>query len=196
GPQQQTYGKPIFYASAIARDGYGAGVLVECNMGRPTKIEGNPLHPASLGATDVFSQAAVLELWDPDRSQTVRAGGAIATWDASIAALQGRLGARPRGAGVRLLTETVTSPSLHAAIRALLGRYPEARWHQWQPVNRDNAYAGARLAYGTPLDTTYRFDRARVILSLDADFLDAMPGCVRYAHDFASTRAAHAPAER
>jgi molybdopterin-containing oxidoreductase family iron-sulfur binding subunit len=196
GPQQQTYGKPIFYASAIARDGYGAGVLVECNMGRPTKIEGNPLHPASLGATDVFSQAAVLELWDPDRSQTVRAGGAIATWDASIAALQGRLRARPRGAGVRLLTETVTSPSLHAAIRALLGRYPEARWHQWQPVNRDNAYAGARLAYGTPLDTTYRFDRARVILSLDADFLDAMPGCVRYAHDFASTRAAHAPAER
>jgi molybdopterin-containing oxidoreductase family iron-sulfur binding subunit len=196
GPQQQTYGEPVFYASALARDGYGLGVLVECNMGRPTKIEGNPLHPASLGATDVFAQASVLELWDPDRSQTVRAGGTIGTWDDFAAALQQRLRVLRDGAGLRILTETVASPSLHAQLRALLTRFPAVRWHQWQPLNRDNSYAGARLAYGTPLETVYRFDRARVVLALDADFLDGMPGCVRYAHDFASTRAAHALPER
>src|SRR4029078_4416986 len=81
GPAEQTYGKPVFYASVLPRDGYGVGVLVETNMGRPEKIEGNPSHPASLGATGVIEQAAVLELWDPDRSQTARHGGTIATWN-------------------------------------------------------------------------------------------------------------------
>ncbi|HEY1328641.1 MAG TPA: 4Fe-4S dicluster domain-containing protein [Casimicrobiaceae bacterium] len=196
GPAQQSYAEPLFYASALPRDAYALGVLVECNMGRPTKIEGNPLHPASLGATDVFAQADVLELWNPDRSQSVRAGGTIATWAEFVATLRQRLRALRGGVGVRLLTETVTSPSLHAQIRSLLERLPEARWHQWQPLNRDNAYAGATLAYGAPVETVYRFDRARTVLALDADFLDGMPGCVRYARDFAATRAAHAPQER
>src|SRR5207237_884142 len=91
GPPQSIDGKPVFYASAIARDGYGTGVLVETNMGRPTKIEGNPLHPASLGATDIFAQAAVLELWDPDRSKTVLHDRSIATWEGFLVDLQSRL---------------------------------------------------------------------------------------------------------
>jgi len=192
GPAEQTSAEPVFYATALARDGYGSGVLVECNMGRPTKIEGNPLHPASLGATDVLAQAAVLELWDPDRSQSVRAGSAVGTWNAFVAALQERLRQLQAGAGLRILTETVTSPSLHAQLQSVLARFPQARWHQWQPLNRDNAYAGARLAYGAAFDTVHRFDRARTVLALDADFLDALPGSVRYAHDFATTRAADA----
>ncbi|HEY4138803.1 MAG TPA: molybdopterin oxidoreductase, partial [Casimicrobiaceae bacterium] len=190
GPAQQTYGKPVYYASTISRDGYGTGVLVATQMGRPTKIEGNPHHPASLGATDVFAQAAVLELWDPDRSQTVRQGEAIGTWNGFVGALRvamQRSGSN-RGKGLRILTDTVTSPSLHAQIAALLMRLPEAHWHQWQPLNRDNAYAGTRLAFGVPFETIYRFERARVVLALDADFLDGMPGCVRYARDFSATR--------
>ncbi|HVO86910.1 MAG TPA: 4Fe-4S dicluster domain-containing protein, partial [Casimicrobiaceae bacterium] len=192
---QQTYGTPLFYASTLPRDGYGMGVLVECNMGRPTKIEGNPSHPASLGATDVFAQAAVLDLWDPDRSQAVREHGAISTWTAFDTALSARLrqiDAR-RGDGLRILTEATTSPSLSAQMHALLSRYPQAQWHRWQPLNRDRSYAGARLAYGRPYEAIYRFDLAKAVLTLDADFLDDMPGCVRYALDFSATRRADAP---
>src|SRR6266567_8187646 len=155
GPPESTYGKPVFYASAIARDGYGAGVLVETNMGRPTKIEGNPLHPASLGATDIFSQAAVLELWDPDRSQVVLNGKNVETWDRFVEALRARLAPAPDGAGLRILTETVTSPTLHAQLRRLAAKYPRARWHQYQPLNRDNVYAGTALAFGEPLEPRY-----------------------------------------
>jgi len=90
GPAQRSYGEAVFYASTLTRDGYGIGILAECNMGRPTKIEGNPSHPASLGATDVFAQAAVLELWDPDRSQSVRERGAIRSWGRFLVQLERR----------------------------------------------------------------------------------------------------------
>jgi molybdopterin-containing oxidoreductase family iron-sulfur binding subunit len=197
GPPEQTYGRPVLYASTLTRDAYGVGVLVACNMGRPTKIEGNPVHPASVGGTDVFAQASVLELWDPDRSQAVRERGAIAAWGAFTGTLQSRLRplAAKDGEGLRVLTEATTSPTLAAQLRALLTHYPRARWHQWQPLNRDNTYAGATLAYGAPYEVAYRFDRARVVLALDADFLNEMPGCVRYARDFAKTRGAAASRE-
>jgi molybdopterin-containing oxidoreductase family iron-sulfur binding subunit len=193
GPAQQTYGKPVFYASVLPRDGYGVGVLVETNMGRPTKIEGNPEHPASRGATDVFLQASVLELWDPDRSQAVRGGRTIATWNDWLGAVELRLRQlrAQEGRGLRILSETVTSPSLHAQIRGVLDRYPRASWHQWQPLNDDAAHAGASLAYGEMVDTFHRFDRARTIVAFDGDFLDDAPGFVRYALDFATTRHAH-----
>jgi len=192
GPAQQTYGHPVFYATALPHQGYGIGVLVETNMGRPTKIEGNPQHPASGGATDVFRQAQVLELWDPDRSQNVRNGKNIATWTEFLQALDTRLrgsGARA-GGRLRVLTGTITSPSLHAQLGALLKRYPDARWHQWQPVNRDNVHAGGTLAYGAPLEMLCRFAMARVVLAIDSDFLDEHPHFVRYALDFAAARQA------
>src|SRR5438132_814942 len=190
GPPQSIDGKPVFYATAIVRDGYGAGVLVETNMGRPTKIEGNPLHPASLGATDIFSQAAVLELWDPDRSQVVLHGRNVETWDRFTEGLRARLADAPDGAGLRILTETVTSPTLHLQLRKLAVKYPRARWHQYQPLNRDNVHAGSALAFGEPLAPRYAFARARVVVAFDADFLGSLPGCVRYARDFAEARRA------
>ena len=188
GPAQDGYGKPVFYASALERDGYGCGVLVETNMGRPTKIEGNPSHPASLGATDIFAQAAVLELWDPDRSTAHWRRGAIDTWPHFAGELQERLRASADGDGVVVLTETVTSPTLHDQLAALLARYPRAAWHQYQPINRDAVYAGARLAFGEALEPTYRFAEARVIVALDADVVTSMPGAVRYARDIAGAR--------
>ena len=115
-------------------------------MGRPTKVEGNPSHPASLGAADIFAQASVLGLYDPDRSQVVVHNGRIGSWSAFLTAMDElRLGlAGNKGAGFRLLTETVTSPTLADQIHSLLAQFPSAKWHQYEPCGRDAAREGSR----------------------------------------------------
>jgi MoCo/4Fe-4S cofactor protein with predicted Tat translocation signal len=189
-PEDLVPGKPLFYATAMPLGGVATGLLVESHEGRPTKIEGNPAHPGSLGATDVFAQAAILGLYDPDRSQTITNLGEIRPWPDFLAMLQTVLAAqRPLGgAGLRILTESVNSPTLAAQIRALLQRYPSAKWHQWDALGRENAKRGARLAFGRAVETQYRLDRADVIVTLDADLLGAGPGGLRYARDFAGRR--------
>jgi MoCo/4Fe-4S cofactor protein with predicted Tat translocation signal len=189
-PEELVPGRPLFYATAMPLGGVAAGLLVESHEGRPTKIEGNPLHPSSLGATDVFAQAAILGLYDPDRAQTLTNVGDIRPWSAFLGAISAALSAQQplRGAGLRVLTESVSSPTLAAQIRELLQRFPAAKWHQWDPASRDNARAGARLAFGEFVDAQYRFDQADVILSLDADFLGGGAGSLRYARDFAARR--------
>jgi molybdopterin-containing oxidoreductase family iron-sulfur binding subunit len=192
-PRGQVAGEPRFYASAHAVGGYAMGVLVESNMGRPTKIEGNPLHPASLGSTDVYAQASVLELWDPDRAQAVTHRGEPSTWEAFAAALQRRLIAlrAQQGDGLRILTQTVTSPTLAAQMQALAARYPKAQWHAYEPIHRDHVHDGSVLAFRQPLDVRHHFDHAAVVLSLDADFLGFGPGRVRDARDFVNGHATH-----
>ncbi|HJZ72787.1 MAG TPA: TAT-variant-translocated molybdopterin oxidoreductase [Vicinamibacterales bacterium] len=189
-PEELVPGKPLFYATAMTIGGVATGLLVESHEGRPTKIEGNPLHPGSLGSSDVFAQAAILGLYDPDRSQTLTNLGDIRPWSAFLGAMNAALTAqRPlRGAGVRLLTESVGSPTLAAQIRDVLSRYPDAKWHQWDPASRNNARVGARLAFGDFVDTQYRFDQADVILAFDADFLGCGPASLRHARDFAARR--------
>ena len=189
-PEEIVPGKPLYFATAITLGGYAAGILVESHLGRPTKIEGNPDHPASLGATDAFTQAAILSLYDPDRSQTVMHRERIDTWDNFLTAITAELPALKarQGRGLRILTETVTSPTLADQLQRLLDEMPEARWHQYEPCGRDNVRAGAKLAFGEHADTIYHFDQADVIVSLDADFLWGMPGGVRYAHDFIDRR--------
>jgi molybdopterin-containing oxidoreductase family iron-sulfur binding subunit len=189
-PEKMVPGKPLFYATAFMRRGVAQGVLVESNMGRPTKVEGNPHHPASLGATDVFAQASVLQLWDPDRSQSVRQGGALSTWDAFKTAL---LAQRAQwdadgGAGLRILTGSVSSPTLADQLAALFVRYPKARWHSADPLHDDNGYEAARLAFGRAADALYRSERADVVVSLDADLFGDWPGGIRYAREFAERR--------
>ena len=178
-PEEVVPGKPLYFATTMTLGGAGVGLLVESHEGRPTKIEGNPDHPASLGATSPFHQASVLTLYDPDRSQTVTHLGETSTWDDALAALQAALDKLPTGRGLRLLTETVVSPTLGDQItEAFLKRYPEAKWHQYEPMARDSALRAASAVYGAPVNTYYRFyDRekkqrtADVIVSLDADFL-------------------------
>jgi MoCo/4Fe-4S cofactor protein with predicted Tat translocation signal len=193
-PEHIVPGQPLSFATAMPLGGFATGLLAASHMGRPTKIEGNPQHPASLGATDVFSQASVLTLYDPDRSQTLTYLGDIRPWTAFTAALLDALAAQRagQGAGLRVLTETVTSPTLASQLRALLGRFPSAKWHQYEPVGRDNVRAGARLAFGGAVHTLYAVEKADVVLALDADFLSCAPGNVRYAHDFAARRRAPA----
>jgi MoCo/4Fe-4S cofactor protein with predicted Tat translocation signal len=185
-PEELAAAEPLYFATALPRAGDALGLLVKSYMGRPIKIEGNPDHPASQGATDALAQASLLDLYDPDRSQTVLRSGLIETWGNFLAAL-GRERERWRrqaGRGLRILTETVSSPSLAALIEQLLEAFPEARWHQYQPVNDDACWEGARLAFGRPLDAVYRFDRAGTVLTLDADVLQDQRGSVRYARDF------------
>jgi MoCo/4Fe-4S cofactor protein with predicted Tat translocation signal len=189
-PEELVPGRPLFFATAMPLGGVATGLLVESHEGRPTKIEGNPLHPASLGATDVFAQAAVLGLYDPDRSQTLTNLGEIRPWSAFLGVFRAALAAEQplEGAGLRILTESVSSPTLAAGIRDALSRYPSAKWHQWDPSASDNARAGAKLAFGAYVSAQYRFDRADVVLALDSDFLASGPGNVRYARDFAARR--------
>lgn len=188
-PEEILPGKPLYFATAMPMSGYALGLIVESHEGRPIKVEGNPDHPASLGATDPFAQASILTLYDPERAQTVTQAGQISTWDAFITELRPRLDRfRTNGVGLRILTETVTSPTIADLIQQLLATYPGCRWHQYEPVNRDNARAGARLAFGRYVDTQYRFEKADVILSLDSDFLTTEPAKLRYAREFARRR--------
>jgi Fe-S-cluster-containing dehydrogenase component len=189
-PEEIVPGRPLFFATAMSVGGIATGLLVESHEGRPTKVEGNPNHPGSLGATDVFGQASVLDLYDPDRSQALTCLGEIRTWSSFIGAMSGVLNTqRPlRGAGVRVLTESVGSPTLAAQLRDLLAALPAARWHQWDPASGSSALAGARLAFGEYASTQYRFDRADVILALDGDPLGSGPGALAHARQFASRR--------
>ena len=189
-PEHAIPGRPRYYATAVPAFGGAEGVIVETHLGRPTKVEGNPAHPASLGAASVRSQASVLDLYDPDRAREVTYLGSTRTWDDFLSAFRLRIEPlRPRnGAGFRLLTETVCSPSLGAQIQAVLTAFPEAVWHQYEPAGDHSARAGAQLAFGRPLNCYFRLDHADVILALDSDFLACGRNSTRMARDFATRR--------
>ncbi len=189
-PEEIIPGKPLFYATAVTLGGVATGVLVESHMARPTKIEGNPDHPGSLGAADSFSQASILGLYDPDRSQAEIHDGRIGSWAEFQEELSTALGAEKGngGSGVRLLTPTITSPTLGDQISTFLKAYPSAKWIQYESVTRDSVHEGAKLAFGEPAHTVYRVDQADVIVTLDSDFLTSGPGCVRYAREFSRKR--------
>src|SRR5436190_21010793 len=198
-PEEETPGKGLFFATAFTLSGIATPLLARSNEGRPTKLEGNPDHPNSgsteggppgSSATDIFSQASVLTLYDPDRSQSTLYRDEPRTWSAFVGNLRTSLDEqRPKqGAGLRFLTETVTSPTLTAQLKAILTEFPQAKWHQYEPANNDNARAGAVMAFGQPVNTIYDFSKADRILALDSDFLSAHPGMLKYARDFAARR--------
>src|SRR2546422_3805086 len=144
-PEEIVPGRPLFFATAMSLGGFATGLLVESHEGRPTKVEGNPDHPDSLGGTDAFSQASVLTLYDPDRSQAPIRAGSLGSWESFLTELSPQMEAirRRRGAGLAVLTETVGSPTLADQLRGLLAALPAARWHQYEPAPRDSALLGA-----------------------------------------------------
>jgi molybdopterin-containing oxidoreductase family iron-sulfur binding subunit len=191
-PESVIPGESLFFSSAVPVDGFGCGVLVKSQMGRPIKIEGNPDHPASLGATDAFVQAALLGLYDPDRSQMVSHDGHVDTWEHFqnlVLGVRDRLRAQ-QGAGLRILTQTVASPTLAYQMHRLLEHFPAARWHSYEPATRDAVRAGCRAAFGEDLEPVHHLDRADLIVSLDADFLAWGPAKLRNTRGFASRRGA------
>lgn len=190
-PEDFIPGKPLFYATAMTLSGVGTGLLVESHLGRPTKIEGNPDHPGSLGASDYFNQASILTLYDPDRSQVTLNRGRISSWinfQAALTQERERANLNNKGGGFYILTETVVSPTLGAQIKGFLQQLPNAKWHQWDPARSHGGFAGAQAAFGRPVNTIYKLDQADVVVSLDADFLSCGPGNLRYSRDFASKR--------
>ena len=150
---------------------------------------GNPEHPGSLGATDARAQASLLDMYDPDRSQEITNRGTPTTFQNFTNAFRAAVieNGADGGAGVRILTETVTSPTLQAQFRQVASELPNARWIQYEPVNNDNAIGGSKLAFGSPAHTVYRFDQAERVLSLDADIFSGFNP--RYMGDAIKTRA-------
>ncbi len=190
-PENVVPGRPMFYATAFTLGGYASPILVESHLFRPTKIEGNPQRPASGGGTDIYAQASLLDLYDPDRAQNITYLGDIRSFNEFLEAVRGPINVQKSiaGSGVRILTQTVSSPTLAAQIHDYLAANPQAKWHVYEPINRDNVYEGAELAFGEAVETRYDLSKADVIVSLDADFLYAgFPGSTRYTRDFAARR--------
>jgi molybdopterin-containing oxidoreductase family iron-sulfur binding subunit len=190
-PEQLVPGKPIFYATAMPFHGHALPLLVETHEFRPTKVEGNPLHAASMGATDLFAQASILNLYDPDRSTTLTYMGELRSWGDFAMAVNSKINDKDglkakQGAGLRFLTGAISSPTFGWQMKAVQQAFPQSKWHRWDPINRDNMRAGSKLAFGGYYDPIYKFENAAVVLSLDADFLSGawFPGFVRYARDF------------
>ncbi|MBV9825442.1 MAG: 4Fe-4S dicluster domain-containing protein [Alphaproteobacteria bacterium] len=179
-------GQPQLFATAMTEGGYGTGLLVRHQMGRPVKIEGNPDHPASRGAASAIHQASILTMYDPLRAQSIVSAGQLATWEAFVAAAQTWRG--NSGEGLRLLTGPITSPTLIAQIAALTTTLPAARWHQWEPYDRDNERAATAVAFGRPLDLVLDFAPADVVFAVESDALSSRPGHLAYARDFAARR--------
>jgi molybdopterin-containing oxidoreductase family iron-sulfur binding subunit len=189
-PENLIPGRPLFFATAMTMNGVAEGVLAESHEGRPTKIEGNPQHPATLGAANVFLQASVLQLYDPDRSQTPLFEGKTRSWGDFHSNLREALvqQSTKRGGGIRILTETITSPTIADQLHQIQIRFPAAKWHAWDPAGAHSARAGAVQAFGQAVNTYYDFSAANVIVSLDSDFLAAGPAALRYARQFAARR--------
>lgn len=187
-PEELIPGQPLFYATALTYGGFAKGVLAESHQGRPTRVEGNPDHPASLGSSSPQMQAAPLTLYDPDRSQFVTHNGSVSSYGEFVDALTGAVSGLPEGRGLHILSETVTSPTLARQLAQVLETYPQAQWHQYDPLTSDTAREGAQLAFGQDVHTFYDFSQADIILSLGADFLGEGPAQLTYSRAFAARR--------
>ncbi|HUS05279.1 MAG TPA: TAT-variant-translocated molybdopterin oxidoreductase, partial [Bryobacteraceae bacterium] len=152
-PEEHIVGRPLFYATAMPFRGSAVGLLVESHEGRPTKVEGNPQHPESLGKTTAFNQTSTLDLYDPDRSQAVYFKGRISSWGNFLAVMAD---VRQKPQGLYILSESLNSPTLLAQRAALQARYPDLKWHEYEPFTGDGVSEGARLSFGRPVNTIYK----------------------------------------
>ncbi|WP_293458430.1 TAT-variant-translocated molybdopterin oxidoreductase [Phenylobacterium sp.] len=191
-PDQTVLGRPRFYATAVTFDGYAQPVLGETHEGRPTKLEGLPEHPAVRGSADAFTQAAILDLYDPDRSRGPLHLNQPCDWAAFDTAMveNGAHLDATGGEGFRLLTGPATSPTLARQVAALLRRWPRARWHVHDPAGGDLRREATRFAFGRPLDALPRLDRCAAIVSFDDDLLGPGPRQTANARDWSAARKA------
>ena len=191
-PEEIVPGVPSFYATTMPFRRSAYGLIVESHEGRPTKVEGNPSHPSTLGSSNSIVQASVLSLYDPDRSQWVTQQGARKSWNDFVTAW-GELSKAHEtdgGAGLAILSESFSSPSLARMAAELRTRFPRLQWATYDAVSDENRLAGLRSAMGRDVDLQLRFDHASVILTLDADPLLTDPEMLRHTRGFASGRRA------
>jgi MoCo/4Fe-4S cofactor protein with predicted Tat translocation signal len=177
-PEDLVLGKPMYFATAHPFPTGAIPVLIKSDAFRPIKVEGNPEHPMSKGKSDAFTQATLLDLYDPDRSQHVLNRGQNSSWGSFQQAFSSAIKKTNGGQGVYFLSETITSPTLAAQWKQVQQAYPSAKLVQWEPVNSDSSRAASKAAFGSYTDSQYKLEEADLILSLDADFLGgiAHPG--------------------
>jgi len=189
-PEDVIPGVPSHYATVLPRRGDAVGLIVESHEGRPTKIEGNIEHTSSFGGADMVTQASILELYDPERSTTPRKAGAAETWENFERDLASKLSTfdKDQGARLRLLMPPTLSPTVLRMRGALAQRFPKARVHTWSAVSDSNGREGSRIAFGQPFNVLHAYERARVIVSLDSDFLQTETGNVRATKLFSNGR--------
>jgi len=189
-PENLIPGQPQYFATAYQLSGYSKGVLAESHEGRPTKLEGNPKHPTNQGKSDIFMQAELLQLYDPDRVKTVTHLGEISTWEefTQTILVEKSKWDTNQGEGVRILTGHATSPTLLEDFRKFFKLYPKARIHEYEPINDRMVRTATKAVFGQELIPQYDLSRAKVVLSVDADFLGPGPGQEVYARDFTAAR--------
>jgi molybdopterin-containing oxidoreductase family iron-sulfur binding subunit len=197
-PEIVVPGKPLYYATTLSSRGYGLGAVVESHEGRPTKVEGNPDHPASMGATDAVMQAAVLELFDPERSRTPMKNGVPASYDDFLRdmAVDAADLATTGGESAAILIEATTSPTLKTQLEDLRRKYPMLRIYRHDPLETPSPEEAAAKLFGNSLVPVHHLERADVVVSLDADFLAEGPARLAYARNFSARRHVRAVADR
>lgn len=183
-------GKPQYFATSYPMNGHSIGLLATNHLGRPTKIEGNPDHPDSLGATNGFAQAEILNLYDPDRSQDILKSGIKSNWEqfSQAVLLELKKQQNKQGSGIHLLTETIISPTLYDQIQQLLVKFPQAKWYQYDPVNLDQSRIAQKNILNQYYDPIYHFDQADRILSIDCNIISDLPGSIRYSRELIQKR--------
>src|ERR1700723_2629726 len=189
-PEDLVLGKAMYFATAFPFPTGAIPVLVKSDSFRPIKVDGNPEHPMSKGKSDAFTQATLLDLYDPDRSQHVLHRGETSAWGDFQEAFSTATKKTSGGQGIYFLSETITSPSLAQQWKQVQAAYPQAKLIQGEPVNQDSSRAASKAAFGSYTDAQYKLEDADVILSLDADFLGgiAHPGFLPLASGFGERR--------
>jgi MoCo/4Fe-4S cofactor protein with predicted Tat translocation signal len=188
-------GVPRSYATAVMFEGYAQPVLATTYDGRPVKLDGNPDHPVTRGASDAFMQLAIFALYDPDRSKIPLRNGMPSTWQdfaRELSALRARWRER-QGEGLRILTGATTSPTLMRQMNELATQFPKIRWHQFESVGTARQTEAMHLAFGRSLVPHYELDKCEVIVSLDHDVLGPGPRQVLHAREWARHRGELAP---
>ncbi len=189
-PENLIPGARLWYATAMQRSEGALGLLVESHEGRPTKIEGNPSHPASLGATDIWAQAEVLRLYDPERARSPLEKGAKSTWEKWDALAKESFGrfAESQGKGLALIIGEDMGPTFERVLQVALTKFPQAKVVRWDPLTPDAALQGAELAFGPGSRVHFSLTKARVVYSLDSDFMTRGPEALRLAREWAKSR--------
>lgn len=182
-PEDLILGRPMYFATAHPFVTGAVPLLVKSDQFRPIKIDGNPEHPYNLGSSDPFTQATLLELYDPDRSQHVIYRGENREWAEFALALREKVASTKDGTGIYFLSSTITSLTLARQWKEVQAAYPKAKLVQYDP-----AVAGTTLEGGTSIQ--YDLSQADVIVSLDADFLSgaAFPGFHKLVREYAERR--------
>lgn len=194
-PEFEVLGAPTYFASAIPLGTSSIGVVIETHEGRPTKVEGNELHPSSFGGTDIWTQASILNLYDPDRVSIFTEKGALRSWETFVEAWRSR---EPdlltaKGKGLAVISESFSSPTMSRLQKAFMRRFPQAKFVAWEPVSESNRDAGLTAAAGSALRPSYELDVANVVVSLDMDFLQTEADSARNARLFARGRRVMSP---